>query len=136
MILFCQLPAFSKQYAIRLEAHYLELQKVVEAFSLAVFKQGKTKHAQAQADYAEFLQQRVSRFKTSLDHIASSNPVLQPFWMFWGFDAEIVSETWRGFSPGLFFNVASVLWGVFGAIVGEGVLMSLARLFRGRNTAL
>lgn len=138
-VLFCQLPAFSKQYAIRLESHLSELEKVLETFSLSLVHDKTVKgeelvrHAQkesrALAEYAEFLQRRYARFHEALDKMASSNPILYPFWMVWGFDKELLVETWNGFTPSLFFNMASFAWALFGAIFAEAILLFFQRLF-------
>lgn len=131
-VLFCQLPSFSKQYALRLEAHFFELQKVVEAYSLSVFKAAKScegndvtlfdtckAHGQADVEFADFLQNRYTRFKKALENISTSNAVFHPLWMAWGFDAEIGKESWQGYSPSVFFNAATFIWGVLGAFLGD-----------------
>lgn len=126
-LLFCQLPSFAKQYSIRLEAHILELEKIIETYSKKLSKQPPN-------DFQSFLLERDDRFKKALLKLQTSNPILYPLWMIVGFDGEITSETWQGYTPSLFLDTASLVWGLIGGLGSSIGIEILVCLFRKRKT--
>lgn len=120
-ILFGQLPSFSNQYIIRLEAHFFELQKIKNEYTLREKSPGP---------FAEFLQERYDRLQKALERMTTSQPVFHPFWMIWGYDQEIAQEAWERYTPSLFFDFSTFVWGLFGAILCELALNGFARIFR------
>jgi len=121
-LLFCQLPSFAKQYSIRLEAHIFELEKIIDTYSKSDFKKKKD-------DFHTFLIQREARFKKALEKIQSSNPIFYPLWMAVGFDREIMNETWKGYTPSLFLDTASFIWGLIGGLISSICIEVLLHLF-------
>lgn len=131
-LFFCQLPSFSKQYSLRLEAHYLEIKRVKKSFSQSVGARMDKKNSKIKGEYDKFLQERYGKFKNAKKQLATADPILQPVWMFFCFDFEIAKETWKGFSLSFFFTFASVVWALLGALFGELLLFFIKRLFRQR----
>lgn len=116
-ILFCQLPSFAKQYVIRLEAHMAELKQILHTYS-------KMTHESSKESFHCFLLQREERFAKALEKSQTSTPAFFPLWMAIGFDKDIMKETWDGYTPSLFLDTASLLWGLIGGI-GSRLFLSL-----------
>jgi hypothetical protein len=129
-LLFCQLPSFTKQYAIRLEAHIAELTKIIHTYS----KQNPTP-PQPQEKFYTFLLQRNSHFQKALSKIQSSNPIFYPLWMVAGFDQEIMKEAWYGYTPSLFLDWASLIWGLIGGLTTSIGIELFLYFIRKKNRA-
>ena len=123
--LFCQLPSFAKQYSIRLEAHMFELESIIRAHS--------SYKAKKSDEFHEYLIKRQERFALALEKVKNSNPLFYPFWMIVGFDSEILKETWKGYTPSLFFDSAFLIWGLIGSLTGALSLELMSSLWRRRK---
>lgn len=126
-VLFCQLPSFAKQYVIRLQAHMAELTQILHAYS-------KTTSPKNGGEFHSFLLQREERFTKALEKSQTSPPALFPLWMIAGFDKDIMKETWEGYTPSLFLDTASLLWGFIGGIGSSLCLHLFFFLVRRKKT--
>jgi hypothetical protein len=142
MLFFSQIPLFVDQYAIRLEGHVSECNRLVETYRQAAKDGNKNLNdyiekfvTSSDSDFeregslikavvtrAEFLQ------NASLS-LRETTPVLRPFAFVRYADEKVAQDAWKSFALGFSFTVEGIAWCAFGAIFGIISCASLRNFF-------
>jgi CRISPR/Cas system-associated protein Csm6 len=130
-ILLSQFPNFVQAYLQRLGGHLDEINRVIAQYSSAAKETGKTlqeyinihlnSNSPEIVKTGQIISDHVSRsthLKNSLDAVSNAGPFSKFFSFVSNADWTIARETLANYTPGLSFNLESVVYGLVGIIAG------------------
>jgi hypothetical protein len=135
-----QLPIFVDQYLLRLEGHFAESQRQIEALTEAAHIGGKTLDqyiakfkAQNDKDFQNqgvYMQRAVDRnrfLEGACVALQEAGPFSRPFVFIRYVDSEVVADAWNTFTPGFSPTLHVALFGAIGWLLGWTVSILFRR---------
>lgn len=144
-LIFMQIPSFMIQYVQRLGGHVDELNEIVKKYKAAAAENSRPLEEyiqlHIQSGVKEFAStgrimseniERLANLKESYELLSSSSGINKFLLFIRKADSDIVKGTYRDFTPGISFNIDSLIY----AAAGIAVFMSLYLLFKKTITVI